>query len=98
LALQNILKDVQAKADGDFAESRYFEQLRVLAQLRNLNVKFLEAMESITKYFKEERDPLFQRGEMKKAIAIAMEMKKDGISIHQIAKFTGLSVEEIEKL
>ena len=37
-------------------------------------------------------------GEHSKAIAIAIEMKKDGLPITQIAKFTKLSVEEIEKL
>jgi hypothetical protein len=59
-------------------------------------------MESITKFFKVENDPFFRQGEARgsqnKAIAIASEMKKDGIPVQQIAKFTGLSVEEIEKL
>jgi glycerophosphoryl diester phosphodiesterase len=102
LALRNILKDVQASARGDFAEGRYFEQLRILAQLRKLDIKFKEAMESITKFFKVEKDPFFRQGEAKgeqnKAIAIASEMKKDGFPPEQIAKFTKLSVEEIEKL
>lgn len=102
LALQNIVKTIKADAKGDLAEDRYFEQLRILAQLRNLEIKFLEAMESITKFFKEERDPLFQRGEAKgmveKATSIAAEMKKDGLPVEQIAKFTGLSFEQIEKL
>ncbi|HEY5326134.1 MAG TPA: hypothetical protein VIJ27_03980 [Mucilaginibacter sp.] len=77
-----------------------------MAQLRKLDIKFAEAMESITKFFKEEKDPFFQRGEAKgkvegrkeEAIAIAGEMKKDGIPVDQIAKFTKLSLEEIEKL
>ena len=64
-ALHNILKGVQASTTGDFAESRYFKQLRILAQLRKLDIKFVEAMETITKYFKEERDPLYRRGEAK---------------------------------
>ena len=38
------------------------------------------------------------KGELKKALNIAREMKKDGIPTAQIAKFTGLSVEEIEGL
>jgi len=37
----------------------------VLVQLRNLENQFIEAMETITKFFKEERDPLFRRGEAK---------------------------------
>ena len=37
-------------------------------------------------------------GERKKAIAIALEFKKMGLPIADIAKGTGLTVEEIEKL
>jgi predicted transposase/invertase (TIGR01784 family) len=39
-----------------------------------------------------------QEGEYKKALGIAREMKKDGLPITQISKFTGLSVKEIEEL
>jgi hypothetical protein len=50
----------------------------------------------------DEKDPFFRQGEAKgrkeEAIAIAGEMKKDDIPVDQIAKFTKLSVEEIEKL
>ena len=59
-------------------------------------------MESITKFFKIENDPFFRLGEAKgrlnKAIAVAVEMKKEGIPVEQIAKYTKLSIEEIEKL
>lgn len=39
-----------------------------------------------------------QKGRREEAIAIASEMKKDGIPIEQIAKFTKLTIKEIEKL
>ena len=39
-----------------------------------------------------------EKGEYKKALDIAREMKKDGLPIEQIVKFTKLSIEEIEKL
>ena len=63
-------------------------------------------MESITEFFREENDPFFKRGEARgeargslaRAVAIAIEMRKDGIPVEQIAKFTKLSIEEIEKL
>jgi predicted transposase/invertase (TIGR01784 family) len=38
------------------------------------------------------------KGKYEKSITIAREMKKDGLPIAQISKFTKLSVEEIEKL
>lgn len=34
----------------------------------------------------------------KKSVQIAMEMKKDGVAIDSISKWTGLEIEEIEKL
>ncbi len=59
-------------------------------------------MESKTKFFKEEKDPFFRKGEAKgrkeEAITIAGEMKRDGIPVEQIAKFTKLTLGEIEKL
>ena len=39
-----------------------------------------------------------EEGERNKAISIAKSMKKDGADINLIAKYTGLSVEEIRKL
>lgn len=101
-ALKSILTEVKQMAGSDLAEDRYFNQLRILVQLRNLETQFDEAMETITKFFKEEKDPLYKRGEAKgkheEALAIAGEMKKEGLPLAQIAKFTKLSIEEIEKL
>ena len=39
-----------------------------------------------------------QKGKREEAIAIAREMKTAGVPVEQIARFTKLSVEEIEKL
>jgi pentatricopeptide repeat protein len=39
-----------------------------------------------------------KEGKYEEAIAIAREMKADGVSIEQIAKFTKLSIEDIKKL
>jgi predicted transposase/invertase (TIGR01784 family) len=39
-----------------------------------------------------------EEGKHEEIIAIAREMKADGILIEQIAKFTKLSIEEIKKL
>lgn len=39
-----------------------------------------------------------EEGEHKKALDIALEMKKEGFPVHQIAKFTKLAIEEIESL
>ncbi|QIH31612.1 hypothetical protein [Sphingobacterium sp. DR205] len=39
-----------------------------------------------------------EKGKREEAIAIALEFKKMGLSIVDIAKGTGISIEEIEKL
>jgi len=39
-----------------------------------------------------------EKGEHSKAVYVALEMKKEGFPFVQISKFTGLSIEEIEKL
>ena len=39
-----------------------------------------------------------KEGEYRKAVETAIAMKKDGLSIEAIRKYTGLSKEEIEKL
>jgi len=39
-----------------------------------------------------------EKGKKEEAVAIAREMKKDGVAIEQIAKFTKLSIADLEKL
>ena len=39
-----------------------------------------------------------EKGKLEEAIAIARELKKEGLAIEFIAKTTKLSIEEIEKL
>ena len=39
-----------------------------------------------------------KQGKLKAQMEVAREMKKDGIPVEQIAKFTKLSIKEIEKL
>jgi hypothetical protein len=106
IALKSILTEVKSFAKSDLAEDRYFNQLRILVQLRNLETQFDEAMETVTKFFKEEKDPLYKRGEAKgkeegehiKAVAIAKELKNEGLANDFIAKTTKLTIEEVEKL
>lgn len=58
------------------------------------------------KIFKEEKDILYRRGEIKgiekgryeEALEIAFELKKDKFPVEKIAKYTGLSIEEIQSL
>jgi len=64
-SVERKLQEVKSNSGSDLAENRYFNQLRILVQLRSLETQFKEAMGSITTFFKEERDILFCRGEIK---------------------------------
>ncbi|SKB62424.1 hypothetical protein SAMN05660226_02300 [Parapedobacter luteus] len=66
-------------------------------------------MSKAATFFKKERDPFYKMGAQKeraKAEAeklaekrkIALEFKNLGVSVADIAKGTGLSIEEVEKL
>ncbi|TYR31774.1 hypothetical protein FXV77_20285 [Sphingobacterium phlebotomi] len=46
----------------------------------------------------EGRQEGLKEGEHQKAVAIARDMKKEGIAVEQIAKFTKLTVKEIDEL
>ena len=63
-AVKSIINGIQALTKGDFAESRYFKQLRIFVQLRSsVQQQFEKAMETVTKFFKEENDFLYRKGE-----------------------------------
>jgi predicted transposase YdaD len=80
--------------------------LRYYVRFENsdINAKFEQEVEILTERSTtmgiEELllDRANKEGKKEEAIAIALEMKKDGVAIEQIAKFTKLSVQEIEKL
>ena len=60
-----------------------------------------EQYEESLKYYRDIKnviDTAFQDGELKGKIIIAKNMKADGFSFEIISKYTGLSIEEIEKL
>ena len=65
-AIKSIIDQVQFFTDGDFAESRYFRQLRIFVQLRNsIEPQFEKVMDTVSKFFKEEKDFLYRKGEVK---------------------------------
>ncbi len=108
--VKEVVEEIKEHAGGDFAESRYFKQLRIFVQLRSsIQPQFEKVMQTVSQFFREEKDFLFKRGvEKERARAeakvleekrnIAREFKKLGVPIADISKGTDLSIEEIEKL
>ena len=98
-ALKQILVRVKETTKGDFSLNRYFNQLRVLAQLRNLELNLKNAMDSIADYIKEERDVLFLRGldkgETKFVTYLLQESNK---TLDQIANIAGTTVDFVKSV
>jgi ABC-type uncharacterized transport system substrate-binding protein len=67
--------------------------------------RYSNLFENILKYYRDYENSMdlkFEKGkaegELEKAINIAQSMKKDGIPLETIVKYTGLIAQEIEKL
>lgn len=86
-----------------------FEKLFQIAEYSNLtkeekmmydqSLKSKWDNENVTEYaVSTAKEQGMAEGEQKKALDIALKMKKEGFPIDQIAKFTDLSTEEIEQL
>ena len=67
-----IIRQVRRAVGSDLTAGKYFNQLRVLAQLRNLPFKIEDMLDSISTFFKEEKDPFYIRGQ-KKGIELGRE-------------------------
>lgn len=92
-AVKTIVHELQSVTRGDFAESRYFKQLRIFVQLRNsIEPQFEKVMETVSKFFKEEKDFLYRKGEIK-----AREEEKNKFVTNLIAKL-GLSNEQVAEI
>lgn len=98
-ALRQILVRVKETTKGDFSLNRYFNQLRILAQLRNLELNLKSAMDSIAEYIKEERDVLYLRGQERTEERIVKNLlSKMSLTFEQIADVAGVTVDFVKSV
>lgn len=103
-AVKSIIDGVQSNTKGDFAASRYFNQLRIFVQLRsNVEQQFEKAMETVSKFFKEEKDFLYRKGETKgeakKSHAVVENLiVKLGFTDEQAADVAEVDVDYVKKI
>jgi hypothetical protein len=98
-ALKQILVRVKETTKGDFSLNRYFNQLRVLAQLRNLELNLKNAMDSIAEYIKEERDVLYLRGQEREQTKFVSYLLEEGNkTFEQIADIAGVAVDFVKSV
>jgi predicted transposase/invertase (TIGR01784 family) len=105
--IQEVLEKICRDDHGKLIKNKYFEQLRVIIQLRNLETHLNKAMLTVNSFFKKERDVLFkwgleqgiEQGAEKRSKEMARKLKdKNLLLVDEIAELTGLSAEEIEAL
>lgn len=96
--LRQIIHRIEETTEGNLSLLRYFNQLRVLAQLRNLELNLQNVMESIAKYISEERDVLYMRGAAKAETQTAEKiitnlLTKTNHTLAEIADFAGETID-----
>jgi predicted transposase/invertase (TIGR01784 family) len=103
-AVKSIVDQVQSFTKGDFAESRYFKQLRIFVQLRsNIEQQLEKAMETVSKFFKEEKDFLYRKGEVKgreeeRLKFVTNLVTQSGFPDEQIAGMAGVPVNFVKNV
>jgi len=111
IALRQIVRRIEETSRGDLSLRKHINQLRVLAQLRNLGVKLKSAMDSIAQYISPEKDAFYlmgeekgeQRGEQRgkeraEERIIRGLLTQSVLSAEQIAESAGVSIEFVEEI
>ena len=100
VALKRIVHRIEETTTGDFPLRKYFNQLRVLAQLRKLRNQLTElAMDNITKFFSAEKDAIYmvaKKIEQKKFVTYLLNETKR--TDEQIADIAGVTVEFVNSV
>ena len=99
VALRQIIERVDETSSSDLSFKKHFNQLRVLAHLRNLGIKLDKTMDSIAPFIKEENDVLYIRGQRKaKEVFARYLLTEANLSVLQIAKAVEVPVEFVEEV
>jgi len=97
-----VLKNMETLKRLPFkARKAVFQKLEKIVDIASLTKEEREKYDESIKVYRDHLATLAyakQEGKHEEAIDIAREMKKAGVPVEQIARFTKLSIEEIEKL
>ena len=99
LVIEDIISQVVIASDGHFSKLRHVQQLRILAQLRNLALDKLEIMDSLAGIFKIEKDIFYKMGEKKGKEAIVKNLLLNtDFAITKIATLAEVTVDFVKKI
>jgi hypothetical protein len=95
IVVKTIIERLAKNSPQNLMFDKYLQQLRILANLRNLQTLTQELMESITKYFKEENDFLYLKG--KQDIIINL-LKETDFSLEVIASLASVEIDFVKQI
>lgn len=97
--LTKVAIEILQDAKGDLLKEKRKNQLRILAQLRNLVAENIEIMEPVSSFFKKERDLFYIAGmEESKSNFVKNLLLETDFSNEKIATITGVNETFIQKL
>lgn len=103
LVIRSLLEKIGKNNPGGLTDNKYFEQLRVIIQLRNLDTQLNKAMDSVKTFFKEERDVLYRRGEIKGEARrnhdfVENLLSADRFTVAEVANFASVTEAFVKKV
>lgn len=103
-AVTAIVNEISIVAESELTKDKYFKQIRIFVQLRNhIEHELNKAMQSVSTFFKEEKDFLYRKGEQtgleKKARAVVENLlTKLGCSDEKAAEVAEVSLEFVQQI
>lgn len=99
-ALKRIISRLEETTNGDLALKRYFNQLRILAQLRRLEQKLkVIVMDSIAKYIDEEKDVAYLVGREKEQEKFVKNLLVESdFTVDKIARIAGVTIRFVKSI
>lgn len=89
-AIEKIIHRLEETTKSELTLKKYLRQLRILAELRKLDLKIDEIMESIAKYINEETDYFVVKAKRK---MVEKLLTKSNHTIAEIAEFASVTVD-----
>jgi len=90
IAIEKIIERLEETSENDLSLKKYINQLRILAELRKLDLKIDEIMESIAKYLNEENDYFVVKAKRK---MVEKLLTKTNHTLAEIAEFASVSID-----
>jgi hypothetical protein len=107
-AVESIIVNLEANTKGDLEKERNYNQLRIFIQLRtNIEQYYYHAMDSVSDFFRVERDPYYKRGIIKGKTETSEKMKhafvknllmEPGFSDEQVARLAEVSIDYVQQV